>query len=75
MDGIMAKIAENQKLSPNTKNEFNPDYPATIDDAIEMMVGMFEERAEENDELTKGYKAGLQMGIYILGTLKRVSGG
>jgi len=52
------------------KNEYIPDYPKTIDDAIDMLQRSHDEDSTESDFMN-GYRMGLRMGINQLKILQK----
>ena len=54
------------------KNEYLPDYPKTIADAVEMLQRCVDED-DTKTEFMNGYRMGLRMGINALKTLERIN--
>ena len=54
-------------------NKFTPDYPATLDDAIEMIQGILDEWEElpVKDNYNLGASFALRTAVGILNNLKR----
>jgi len=50
--------------------EFNPDYPKTVDDALDMLQTMHDADNTDND-FCYGYRMGLRLGISLLTSVKR----
>ena len=50
--------------------EYNPDYPAKIEDALKLLLGYHEEVTSDDPEyqtdFLKGYRTGLRLGINAL---------
>ena len=48
------------------KNEFKPDYPKTLGEAMKMLQSMYDEDIDTKTEFLNGYRMGLRLGMNMM---------
>ena len=52
------------------KNEFKPDYPKTLSEAMKMLQSMHDEDIDTKTDFLNGYRMGLRLGMNMLKTIE-----